>query len=133
MATPFGAMPATHLKVSPPLRSLLTMRLVRGASFLALLSIAAMSIGCGGPPVIDSEEAFATVDALYTAVTSRRTELVSQVEKRLQSLKADGKLSDAASQRLDAIIAQSRSGKWQPAAEQLDHFIRKQPSRKHGH
>ena len=133
MATPLGTMPATHLKVSPPLRSLLTMRLVRGSSFLALLSIAAMSTGCGRPPVIDSEEAFATVDALYTAVTSRRTELVSQVEKRLQSLKADGKLSDAASQRLDAIIAQSRSGKWQPAAEQLDHFIRKQPPRKHGH
>lgn len=88
--------------------------------------------GCGGPPVVESEQALSTVDALYTAVTSKRTDLVDQTEKRLKDLRTHNQLSDAAMKSLDAIITQARACQWQQAAERLDHFIRNQPPHKQG-
>jgi len=103
--------------------------------WIALASLAALwvVVGCGRPPVVESDEAFSTVDALYTAITARKIELVTDVERRLKALHADGKLSKPAMQRLDAILAKARAGQWQAAAEQIDGFIRHQPPRKHSH
>ena len=89
--------------------------------------------GCGGPPALESEEAFSTADALYTAVTSRRTELLEKSGSRLLELKDTGKLSNEAFESLNQIIERARSGDWQVAAEELDSFIRQQPPGRHSH
>ena len=96
------------------------------AAFLPL-SFLLFVVGCSGPPELESEEAFSTADALYTAITSRRTELLDASETRLKELNANGKLSSEAFESLAEIIEQARSGNWQDAAEEIDSFIRHQP------
>jgi hypothetical protein len=88
----------------------------------------AMSIGCGSAPPLGSEEVSSNADALYTAVTSRRSELVDAVEESLNKLYADQQISPAARMALQAIIDQARAGEWQAAAEELDQLIRNQPA-----
>ena len=90
-------------------------------------------LGCGGPPAVDSEAAMTTVDALYTALTSKRTDLLDQTETELKEFHSRQRLSDAAMNALESMISQARQGQWQPAAERLDSFIRRQPPRKHSH
>lgn len=80
--------------------------------------------GCGRAPQMGSDEStFRAVDALYTAVTARNEKLLTDCEKRLQELKASGKLTSAAATHLDGIIATARAGRWQPAAERLHAFM----------
>jgi hypothetical protein len=98
---------------------------------LLLTGFMVIILGCGGPPALESEEAFSTADALYTAITSRRTELLDKSETRLRELRDDGKLSTAANEALNKIIERARSGDWQVAAEELDGFIRHQPPARH--
>jgi hypothetical protein len=86
-----------------------------------------MTIGCYSAPPLGSEEASSTADALYTAVTSRRPELVDAVEKSLNKLQAEQQISPAAMTALQAIVDQARAGEWQAAAEELDQLIRNQP------
>lgn len=83
------------------------------------------SIGCGRAELITSEESERAVDALYTAVTARRTDLVLQSEKNVQQLKADGKMTEALHEELTGIIAESRTD-WTSAAQQLDALMRSQ-------
>ena len=101
---------------------------------ILLLSLLLLSVlGCGGPPALESEEAILTTDALYTAITSRRTELLDDSAGRLKKLRDDGQLSAKAFEALADIIQQARDGKWQDAAEDLDGFIRQQPQHAHSH
>lgn len=88
----------------------------------------ALALGCNSAPPLGSEEVSSTADALYTAVTSRRPELVDAVEANLRKLKAEQQVSPAAMTALQAIIDQARDGKWQAAAEELDQLIRSQSS-----
>ena len=87
-----------------------------------------IAIGCNSSPPLGSEEVSRTADALYTAVTSRRPELVDAVEENLKKLNADQQISPAAMTALQAIIDQARAGQWQAAAEELDQLIRNQPA-----
>lgn len=102
----------------------------RGVIFRQIFKylILATAIGCQSAPPLGSEEVSSTADALYTAVTSRRPELVDAVEKNLNRLKADQQVSPAAMAALQAIIEQARAGEWQDAAEELDQLIRNQPA-----
>lgn len=102
---------------------------------LAVYGLAAVVLlaGCSGPPSLDSAEAHSTADALYTALTSRRIDLLDQVAARLTELSSSGKLSTEALTELNAMIEQARAGQWQAAAEELDHFIRNQPPHQHSH
>ena len=95
--------------------------------FLIAAIVNFTAIGCGGPAVLNSPEAAASADALYTAITSHREDLVADVESRLSALLTAGKLSQDANRELAGIIMQARQGKWQQAAEALDAFIRFQP------
>lgn len=99
---------------------------------LSALLILTTTIGCQSAPPLGSEEVSMTADALYTAVTSRRLELVEAVEEKLKELNANQQVSPAAMTALQAIISQARSGQWQAAAEKLDHLIRNQPAHEHG-
>ena len=95
--------------------------------------ILVMFIGCSSAPPLGSEEVNIAADALYTAVTSRRLELVDAVEESLKKLHAEQQVSPAAMTALQAIINQARAGEWQAAAEELDQLIRNQPAHDHGH
>ena len=99
---------------------------------ILLSSLLLSVVGCAGPPELESDEAILTTDALYTAITSRRTELLDDSEGRLKKLRDDGQLSGKAFEALADIIQQARSGDWQDAAEDLDSFIRHQPPHAHG-
>ena len=101
----------------------------RGVSAWLIL---VMAIGCNSAPPLGSEEVSSTADALYTAVTSRRLELVDAVEENLNKLQAEQQISPAAMTALKAIIDQARTGEWQDAAEELDQLIRNQPADDHG-
>lgn len=90
----------------------------------ALLLCALSIIGCGRIE-IEHEESRMAIDALYTAVTSRRLELLETCERRLKDLEASGKLPAATGRDLDRIVAQARQQEWQPAAERLNFLIRK--------
>ena len=87
-----------------------------------------MAIGCNSATPLGSEEVSSTADALYTAITSRRPELVDAVEKSLNKLQGEQQISPAARTALQAIIDQARAGEWQAAAEELDQLIRNQPA-----
>lgn len=105
----------------------------QGLPSVLLLSLLLSVLGCGGPATLESDEAILTTDALYTAITSRRTELLDDSEGRLKKLRDDGQLSAKAFEALADIIQQARSGNWQDAAEDLDGFIRQQPPHTHSH
>lgn len=96
--------------------------------FLLPLGLVAISAGgCGGPPQIGmDEEAFKGVDALYTAVTSKRTDLLDQCDSNLKELKSAGKIPEPAHRALESIIAKARTGKWETATEELSTFMRGQ-------
>lgn len=98
-----------------------------------LIGLLIFTTGCGGPPALGSEEAFSTADALYTAITSRRSDLLNESETRLRELKTNGKISDEAVESLTDIMEQARSGDWQDAAEELDAFMRQQPQGRDSH
>ena len=84
-------------------------------------------VGCGRPPQIGADEAvFGEVDALYTAVTAKRPDLLDQSRARLAELHRDGKVPQAAYQKLTAICEQADRQEWRPAAETLWHFMRGQ-------
>ena len=78
------------------------------------------------PQMGADEEAFHTVDALFTAVTARDETLLAQCEQRLHAHRDAGKLPGEASDYLDGVIAKARDGRWQSAAEQLYQFMKVQ-------
>lgn len=93
------------------------------------LLIAALVCNAGCARIVQigtDEEAFSEVDALYTAVTTRRTDLLSDSKARLASLRDDGRLPEAALAQLQPVIAQAEKGEWKVGAENLYIFIRHQ-------
>jgi hypothetical protein len=79
------------------------------------------------PPQIGTdEEVFATVDALFTALTSRDDNRLDDCEDRLLALREANQLPETAADHLDAVIEQARSGQWEPAAERLYDFMYRQ-------
>ncbi len=79
------------------------------------------------PPQLGVDaQVFNTVDALFTAITSRDTNQLADCERRLKAYHEEGRISDAVAGSLDAIIQQTRKGQWEPAARRLYDFIRGQ-------
>ena len=101
-----------------------SLRRFRGAiGWLLMLSLA----GCGRTPqVVDNDECFHAVDALWTAVTSKRTDLLEQSTTELERLRAAGSLSEAGHRALTAIIRAARSKEWTKSATNLKHFMQGQ-------
>lgn len=85
------------------------------------------------PPQMGTDaEVFRTVDALFTAVTSRDEKRLADCERRLLTLRDAGKLPPGASTYLDNIIHKARAGRWESAAQSLYDFMRAQRSGKRG-
>lgn len=84
-------------------------------------------VGCSRTPqVLEDEAVFKELDAMFTALNSRKIELVEDCRKRFSTLNAEQRLSDAGYQAIDRIAARGVAGEWQPAAEELYRFIRAQ-------
>lgn len=76
------------------------------------------------PPQLKAdEEVFTTVDALFTALTSRDSKRLDDCERRLKGYHDQGRTSDKVAATLDGIVKQARDGKWDPAARKLYDFM----------
>jgi hypothetical protein len=81
----------------------------------------------GKPPQIGADkEAIQTVDALFTAFTSRNPARLAQCEERLHALRDAGELPPNAAAYLDGLIRTARGGNWQGAAQKLFNFMKAQ-------
>jgi hypothetical protein len=79
------------------------------------------------PPQMGAdEEVFRTVDALFTAVTSRDERRLGECEQRLHTYRDAGRLPAGAADYLDEVIARARSGRWESAAGRLYEFMKDQ-------
>ncbi len=94
-----------------------------------LVVLAASVIGCGGSPDVMSEAGLKSLDALYTAVTSRKPELVDHCAAQVARLETSGDLSSSAADVLEDVIKLAKTGEWQQSAEYLDKYIRLQTRR----
>jgi len=72
---------------------------------------------------LDDEQVFNTVDALFTAVTTRDLSRLDQCEQRLMTYHEEGRMSDAVAVSLETVIQQARDGQWEPAAKRLYGFM----------
>lgn len=96
-------------------------------AFLVVVGLILLALQLRSAPQIGADpEVFKTVDALFTAVTSKNTKQLSECEQRLHALKDSGKLPRSASDYLDALIAKARAGSWRGAAEELYGFMQAQ-------
>lgn len=75
------------------------------------------------PQIGPDDQVFKTVDALFTATTSKNTEQLKDCDQRLKTYRQNGKLPAAAGKRLDAIIKQAESGQWKESAKTLYDFM----------
>ena len=92
--------------------------------FSAMLIVILLLVsGCGRSEQLATEDAENAVDALYTAITARRSDLRQESERKLTELHAKGEIPKGLHQELNEIIATSRND-WSSAARQLDALIR---------
>ena len=78
------------------------------------------------PQVLTDEAVFGELDAFYTAVTTKRRDLLGDCVKRLTQLHTEVKLSDAGFAEVEAIAKLTEADKWTAAAERLYTFMRGQ-------
>jgi hypothetical protein len=94
------------------------------AGTLAVLIIASVWLGRRAQPqLLSSDDVFKTVDALFTAVTAHNEKQLAECEQRLKRYKDAGELPDPAWKRLQGVIAKSRGGQWESAAQSLYDFM----------
>ena len=96
-------------------------------SLISLILISGLSIrGCSTPQVLENENVYSSLDALWTAVTSRKLDRVQDVTNDLIQLRDDGELSKAGWNAIKPILQQALAEKWEPAAHNLKKFINAQ-------
>lgn len=88
-------------------------------SLIVLIAIS----GCGPTQVVEDEECLKAVDALWTAVTSKRSDLLNQTDRELGRLKQSGQLSTSGHAELREVIETADAGRWTDAAQQLKSFM----------
>jgi hypothetical protein len=75
------------------------------------------------PQIGTDEEVFKTVDALFTAITTRDPKRLDDCQQRLRAFREGGKLPVAAAKSLDSIVQQANTGKWDKSAHRLYDFM----------
>lgn len=99
----------------------------RGWTLSLILLLGGAFAGCQrAEQMIDDPAVFRELDALYTAITSHRMELLQASQARLQGLHENKQISDAGFQSIFVVIERAEQGEWQPAAESLYHLMRQQ-------
>jgi hypothetical protein len=91
---------------------------------LVILAVTVLVRRWSIPPQIGSdEEVVKTVDALFTAITTRDLSRLEDCDQRLKSLHQSGRLPAKSAKALEGMIQQARGGQWEPAARRLYSFI----------
>lgn len=88
-----------------------------------LIGVALIVGGCGAPQIGPDEEAFKTVDALYTAVSAHDAPQLERCEADLKRLQSEGKLPEDAYRSLDSVVVDARARRWEPARQRLRDFM----------
>ncbi|QDV35137.1 hypothetical protein [Tautonia plasticadhaerens] len=89
----------------------------------AVLCLAAIA-GCGRAPAMGpDEDAFTTIDALYTAVSLQDPGQLERNAATLDQLNQADRLPDAAHDALTGMIAEARGGDWESARQALRDFM----------
>jgi hypothetical protein len=71
------------------------------------------------PQIGADERVFKTVDALFTAMTSKDPARLENCARRLAEHRQAGRLPEPSAILLDSIVAQAREGNWDVAAQRL--------------
>ena len=82
--------------------------------------------GCARVPQLGDEECLKAADALWTAVTAKRANLLEATAGEIEKLHAIDKLSPDAFASLSSIIETARAGHWTEARIALKALIRAQ-------
>jgi hypothetical protein len=91
---------------------------------LLVVSVVLLMRHWGSPPQIGADgDVMKTVDALFTAMTTRDLARLDDCDRRLKSYHTAGRLPARPAQALAAMIQQARDGQWEPAAKRLYEFI----------
>jgi hypothetical protein len=102
-------------------------RKAAGFALAILAAVAAFLVLAGyflrTPQMGTDEDAFKTVDALFTAIQMKDEAKLAQCESRLHAHRDAGRLAPAAAAHLDRIIARARAGEWEPAGRTLYDFM----------
>lgn len=92
--------------------------------WFCLTTLLLLLSGCSSPPQMGPDkDVFATVDALFTAITAHDAKQLQQCKQRLGNSHAAGTLPDSAHLYLTDIITTAEKGNWQSAAETLYSFM----------
>lgn len=75
------------------------------------------------PQLTVDEDVFTTVDALFTAVTSRDPRRLDDCQTRLKQYRVDQRVPAAAARVLESVCEQARAGQWESASQRLYDFI----------
>ena len=101
-----------------------TLRILVSVS--AILSMAFVW-GCSRTPQLaGDEECIGAMDALWTAVTSKREPLLERCAGEIERLHASGQLGDDAYEILSGVVTTARAGDWARARTTLKSFMRDQ-------
>lgn len=91
---------------------------------VGLLLAALVCGGCGRPPqMADDPECFSAVDALWTAIGSRKSDLLADSEARIKALHDKQSLGDPSYEVLAQVIDQAKTGEWSAARAKLRKFM----------
>lgn len=98
----------------------------RTAILLSCAILCALA-GCSPvPQVVNDDAVFGELDALYTAVTTKRQNLLEDCRARLTKLHAEQRLSDAGFTEVSTIMDLCDDEDWAAAAPRLYNFMRAQ-------
>jgi hypothetical protein len=86
----------------------------------------AWTIGCRGSVEVTSESGLKCLDAIYTAVTCRKPELLEQCSVKIDTLKRSGDLTSGSAEMLLGFVTLAKKGQWEQSAKELDRYIRLQ-------
>lgn len=100
-----------------------TILIVTGVLAMVLLGLLIRGLWSQPQLTANNEDVFTTVDALFTAVTTRDSKRLNECVTRLNTYRDEGSLPKSAAKKLDAIIAQAQSGKWESSAKTLYDFM----------
>jgi hypothetical protein len=93
-------------------------------AILCLLLGLPLTSGCSRAPQLGGDEdCLLAAEALWTAITSKRTPLVDASAGEIDKLHAAGKLHDDAYESLSGVVASARAEDWASARKSLKFLL----------
>jgi len=101
-------------------------RLLGVAGLLAVPLLVIWWPGCRQYPPVSSRESLSLMRLLYTACNTRDEKRLAEVEKGVEKLTREGKMSPEERVGFDKIIGMARAGDWQRAEQSSFKFAQDQ-------